>query len=101
MALKIIPNSERRNYVNNVTNATNTNTAPTDPMDPFERHIWNSILIWTNVTDNTSALAAKTTINLPILDRVKPETLQRWQAQLEANGYIVTKDTENFNVSIN
>lgn len=101
MSLKIVPNSERVKYVTTANNALlEQRIPPADPIEPFERHIWNSILIWTNVNDSSSALASKTTINLPVVHRVRPETLQKWQTQLESAGYIVTKDEKIFNVSI-
>ena len=101
MSLKIVPNSERVKYVTKTTNVLVPQTTPTpDPMELFERHIWNSILVWTNVNDTSSALASKTTINLPVVKRVRPATLQKWQTQLEASGYIVTKDNEHFNVTV-
>lgn len=98
MNTKIQSKSKRQQYVN--LNMRQLDNPTVDHRIPFENHAWNSILAWTNINNTKNPLSKLDSLNLPIANQIRPETLQRWKLNLEHAGYNVVINSKNLNISL-
>ena len=97
---KILPRSQRLQFVkpNPQFNMHNDKDL-TNFMIPYEKHIWNGIIAWTNVTSSRNPLSNMETLDIPIGNQIRPNTIQIWKTELGKNGYFIAINDKYLNIS--
>lgn len=85
---KVMPKSERSRFDKaNLHFNMPRDIDPVNYMVPFEQHIWNGIVAWTNVTSSRNPLSSMETLRVPVVNQIRPNTIQIWKTELTKNGY--------------